>query len=128
MSTVDQKEILRREYLMMHGKFCKLVVAYEFLLAFKFQAVEGREDEPPQSSSRRPGTAPPSGCDTEPQLFVFFEQLHIEITTGLQPVLMGLHGQRPDQPQTTGLIREDSHYPDAPLDRLIESFQHIRGL
>ena len=59
---------------------------------------------------------------------MLLEKIHIEIAPGLQPPLMGLHRQRPDEPQATGRIREDPHHPGSPLDRFIKAIQHIGGL
>ena len=47
-----------------------------------------------ESSAQRPG----GGLGSLPhhKFFVFAEFLHVEITVLLEPVLMRLHGQRPD--------------------------------
>ena len=43
----------------------------------------------------------------------------------LEPVLVGLDGERPHQPQATFAIGEDAHDLGAAPDLLVQPFQHI---
>jgi hypothetical protein len=63
------------------------------------------------------------------QLFlVLLQMLHVQIAHRFEPVLMGLDRERPDEPQATFRIRKDPDNMGAPLDLLIETLEHIRGL
>ena len=66
----------------------------------------------------------PSSRQANPQFLVLFEKVHIEITAGLQPPLMGLDRQRPDEPQAAGGIRENPRYPGPSFD-LFLSLQNL---
>src|SRR6202163_4360562 len=43
----------------------------------------------------------------------------------LEPVLVGLDGERPHQPQAALAIGEDAHDMGAPLDLLVQALQHV---
>ena len=61
----------------------------------------------------------------ELDFLVLFEIVHIEIAMGFEPVLVGLDGERPHEPQATFAIGEDAHDLGAAPDLLVQPFQHI---
>src|SRR5437762_2216371 len=58
-------------------------------------------------------------------LLVLAKIFLIEVAMLLEPVLVGLDGERPDEPQTTFAIGEDAHDMGAAPDLLVQSLQHI---
>ena len=54
--------------------------------------------------------------------------LHVQVAGAFEPVLVGLDGQRPHQPQTAFAIGEDAHHVGAPLQFLIEALEHVGRL
>ena len=58
-------------------------------------------------------------------LFVFFELLHIQVSSLYLPSLMGLDGQCANQPQTAGFIGKGSDDMGTPFDLLIHSLEHV---
>ena len=61
-------------------------------------------------------------------LFVLFQVLHIQISRGLNPVLVHLDGKRPDQAQAGRRVGEDAYHQRLPLDLLVQPLQEIRRL
>ena len=59
---------------------------------------------------------------------MLLQQIHIEIAVVLEPGLVALDSQRPDEPQTALGIGEDSHHTGAPPDLLVKAFQHVGRL
>src|SRR5690554_6889527 len=53
---------------------------------------------------------------------------HVEIARTLQPVLMGLDRQRPDQSQAAFTAGRDAHHVGAPLQLLVQALQHVGRL
>ena len=51
--------------------------------------------------------------------------VHVEVAMLLEPVLVGLDGERPHEPQATLAIGEDAHDVGAAPDLLVQSLQHI---
>ncbi len=54
--------------------------------------------------------------------------LHVQVAIVLQPALVGLHRQGPDQSQAAGRVGEDPDHPRAPPQLAIEAFQHVGRL
>jgi hypothetical protein len=56
---------------------------------------------------------------------VLAQIVHVEVAMLLEPVLVGLDGERPHEPQATFAIGEDAHDLGAAPDLLVQPFQHI---
>ena len=80
----------------------------------------GRRGAPVQRSAVR--ARPPSSGHGPQGLFLVLPQMvHVQIARGFQPVLVHLHGQCPDQPQTALGIGEDAHDRGAAFDLLVQT-------
>src|ERR1700730_5227485 len=53
---------------------------------------------------------------------------HGEVADGRQPDLVGRGGERPHRPRTAFGSGEDSHHMGAPLDLLVQAFEHVGAL
>jgi hypothetical protein len=53
---------------------------------------------------------------------------HVQVAVRLDPVLVDLHGQGPDQPQATGLVGEDADDVRASLELLVDPLEHVGAL
>src|SRR5262249_10442471 len=69
-----------------------------------------------------------SGRTSQCLLLVLAQIIHVEVTMLLEPVLVGLDGERPHQPQTAVAIGKDAHDLGAASDLLVQSLQHIGRL
>jgi hypothetical protein len=60
--------------------------------------------------------------------FVLSEFVHVDISVGLHPVLVGFDGERPDEAQAALNIWEEAHDVGSTPDLLVETLQHVGGL
>lgn len=72
--------------------------------------------EPPRFTSRRP---------SQRFLFIHFEEVHVQIARGFDPILVHRDGQGPHQPQATGRIGKDAHHVSLAFYFFVEALQHI---
>jgi hypothetical protein len=65
----------------------------------------------------------------ELELFALFaEHFHVEVAVGLDPVLVDLDGESPNEPQRALLVGKNANDMGAALDLLIEPLKHIGAL
>ena len=76
-----------------------------------------------RSASRRLG-----GLRLWRALQVFAEQVHVEVAVFIDPLFVGLDGERLDQPQATGFVGEDAHKQRAAFDLLVQPLEQIGRL
>jgi len=53
------------------------------------------------------------------------QRLHVEVAAAVDPFLVGLDGERADEPQATRLVSEDADDVGAAFKLLIEAFEQI---
>ncbi len=82
---------------------------------------QGRREAALMAASTARSLGKPGRSCRLPQhlLFVLGQVIHVEVTHGLEPVLVHLDSQRPHQPQAALLVRKDAHHMRAPLDLLV---------
>src|SRR5216684_5183537 len=71
------------------------------------------------------GTGRGSGRTAQRLFFVLAPIVHVEAAMLLEPVLVGLDGERPHQPPATLAIGEDAYDMAAPLDLLVQVLPHV---
>jgi hypothetical protein len=57
---------------------------------------------------------------------MLFQQAHIEISSRFDPILVHSYCQGPDQPKAACFVGEDPDHVSAPLDLLVQPFEHVR--
>src|SRR5260370_39159796 len=68
-----------------------------------------------------------SGSTAQRFFLVLAQIVHVEIAMLLGPVLVGLDGKRPHQPQAALGVGKDPHNTGTAFDLLVEALQYVSG-
>lgn len=68
------------------------------------------------------------GCELSVGFALISQGFHVQVAVRLDPPLVDLHGQSPDQPQAAGLVGEDADDVCASLELLVDPLEHVGAL